>query len=271
MILAVDAGNTTVSICLIEEGTVFDERRLLTEEARTPVFKRMISDFLSETGKQFGDIENAVLSSVVLSLTPFLVSELENTLHKTCFVVQPGITVGMKILYDIPASVGSDRIANSYALRTIYGYPSVCIDFGTATTFCVLNSTGDFAGGVIIPGIKVFGAALHDSASRLPEVMFAPVENVIGQSTTQNLQSGFFFGYIDMIQGLLYRMEQQMGHPLRVIATGGYGSQITPLIPGIDVYDGHLTFKGLEMLYKLNQKPQLSHCWGGGSDSNRRV
>lgn len=272
MILAIDAGNTSILAVLISEGIVHSECRITSVYGgETSEFGRMITELTNSTESGRRGVEGTVVSSSVPELSARMIACLDPALRRNCLAVRPGIDVGMKIIYDPPESLGPDRIANSLALRSLYGFPSVCIDFGTATTFCVLDREGTFIGGSIIPGIKAAAGVLHQAIPHLPAVEFTMPDRVIGRSTIQNLQSGLYYGYIGMVEGILNRIRSECGNLVNVVATGGYSPVLAPNLAMIDSCDMYLTVKGLELLYLKNKKPDAGFRWEDAGSSNRAV
>lgn len=156
MILVVDIGNSTIAAGLVLDGSIRAQMRLMTEKLSVSAFKSIFHDFLQTSEIPFEDIETTVISCVVPPILKPVSTSLNQLIGKTEFIVQPGIKVGMQIHYQPPGSLGPDRVVNAFATKIFYGYPAICIDFGTATTFCVLDQKGDFTGGAILPGIKAF-------------------------------------------------------------------------------------------------------------------
>ncbi len=261
MIVTIDVGNTTVATALMSAGSVIGLCKTLTSNFDSQKYQILLAELMEHAGLSAQDVDAAVVCCVVPGILSDLTKTLNAMLQKPCFLVQPGIAVGMKIAYEPVGSLGADRIANSVATREISGFPSISIDFGTATTFCVLDRQGDFCGGSIVPGLKAFGEILGHTTSKLPVVDFVQTTRVIGQSTLQNLQSGLFFGYIAMIEGLLKHILNKTGDNTKVVATGGYCNRVCPHIKGIDLCDEHLTMKGLEILYRMNHPVTSSKLW----------
>ncbi len=261
MIITIDVGNTTVATALMNAGNVLVLRKTSTSNFDSSHYLTLLNELLEHTGLTALDFDSAVVACVVPDILPDLTKALCSLLQKPCFLVQPGIAVGMRIEYIPSGSLGADRIANSVAMREILGFPSICVDFGTATTFCVLDRNGDLIGGSIVPGIKAFWEILGHTTSKLPVIEFMQTTRVIGQSTIQNLQSGLFFGYIAMIEGILNQIRKEIRDNTKVVATGGYCSRICPHLKNIDLCDEHLTMKGLEILYRINHPVKSSKRW----------
>ena len=168
-------------------------------------------------------------------------------------VVGPGIETGMPILYEPPGDVGADRIVNGVAAFAAYGGPVVVVDFGTATTFDVITRRGEYAGGVICPGIGISADALFQRAARLPRVDVRRPGRVVGRSTVESMQSGLYFGYAAMCEGLLARIRAEIGEPARAVATGGLAETLASAIPSIETVDPVLTLTGLRLIWERNR------------------
>ncbi len=263
MILVVDIGNSTIAAGLVLDGSIRAQMRLMTEKLSVSAFKSIFHDFLQTSEIPLEDIETTVISCVVPPILKPVSTSLNQLIGKTEFIVQPGIKVGMQIHYQPPGSLGPDRVVNAFATKIFYGYPAICIDFGTATTFCVLDQKGDFTGGAILPGIKAFSTVLSKTTSLLPDVSFAKPPTVIAQSTIHNIQSGLFFGYISLLEGLIDKIQVEMRCKAIVVATGGQAGLIKDETNAIDYYDNTLTLLGLAHLYRYNRKADSEFIWQG--------
>ena len=164
----------------------------------------------------------------------------------------PGVKTGINIRYENPRELGSDRIANAVAAYDEYGGPCIFIDFGTATTFGVIDADGAFLGGTICPGIKLSSEALVSGTAKLPRFELARPENVIGRTTLTNLQSGMFYGYVGLVRNIVRKIKQELGKEAYVVATGGMALMIAEESNVIDKLDGLLTLKGLRLIYERN-------------------
>jgi len=261
MILAVDIGNTTISVALISNQMLIAQRKVLTN---TPYSKQdylnLFNRLLCSHSIHKKSVSVAAICCVVPDRLLPIQQSLEDLLCKKCFIVKPGIQIGMKVFYDPPSSVGADRIVNSFCVRNKYGFPSICIDFGTASNFCVIDDHGNFVGGSIVPGVKSMTGILHNKTSMLPSVDFRKPNRVIGNSTVQNLESGLFFGYVDMIEGMIRRITRELDCSPIIVATGGNSTFFKSEISAISVFDPHLTLLGLESLFNYQKQ---SDCTAG--------
>ena len=194
---------------------------------------------------------------MLCSSVPQLVREYEAFTERwvgvDLLVLGPGVPTGVPIRYDDPREVGPDRIANAVAARERHGAPAVVVDFGTSTNFDVVNEAGEFAGGVLAPGIEISMDALFARAARLPKVPFAAPERVISQTTTAALQSGLVYGFAGQVDAIVDRIRDELGAPCAVVATGGLSDLIAPHTKTIGVVDLELTLHGLRLVWTRNQ------------------
>jgi type III pantothenate kinase len=250
MLLAVDVGNTQTVFGL------FDGERL-TEQFRVGTDRTHTGDELAVMLRAFVDLES--LDGIVLcSSVPQLVHEYEAFAARWVGVdvlaLGPGVPTGMAIRYDDPREVGPDRIANAVAARERYGAPAVVVDFGTSTNFDVVSAAGEFAGGVLAPGIEVSMDALFARAARLPKVPFEPPERVISQTTVAALQSGLVYGFAGQVDSIVDRIRAELEAPdAPVVATGGLAELIAPHSATITAVDPELTLQGLRLVWEKNR------------------
>ncbi len=256
MLLAIDSGNTnTVFSVFDEEGKVRGEWRSSTDANRTAdEFAVWLSQLMSFEGLKPAQINNAIIATVV----PAMLFNLK-TLCRKYFKVEPlvvgdlDVNLGIKIFLDRPEEVGADRLVNAIAAHEIYEGAKIVIDFGTATTFDVVDGEGNYCGGAIAPGINLSLEALHMAAAKLPRVAIGKPEKAIGKGTTTAMQSGIFWGYIGMIEGLTQRMKEEFGEDMTVIATGGLAPLFAESTDVIQYCDSDLTLRGLRAIYNRNK------------------
>ncbi len=256
MLLAIDTGNTnTVFSVFDENGTVRGEWRSSSDTNRTAdEFAVWLSQLMSFEGIKPADIKDAIIATVV----PAMLFNLQSLCRKyfkvePLVVGDPKVDLGIEIFLDRPEEVGADRLVNAIAAHEIYKGALIVIDFGTATTFDVVDSKGNYCGGAIAPGINLSLEALHMAAAKLPRIAIGKPEKAIGTGTTTAMQSGIFWGYIGMIEGLTDRMKKEFGEDMTVIATGGLSSLFAKSTDVIQHSDTDLTLRGLLAIFKRNQ------------------
>jgi len=262
MLLAVDIGNSNLTIGIINNHEILHCWRLATLRWRTmDEYLILIKGLLNDASISTNSLEGSVLSCVVPHLQHTVETALTMLTKSITLVIEPGVKTGMKVHYNPSSHVGADRIVNACAAKQYYGAPAIILDFGTATTFCVLDAKGDYRGGAIFPGIQTTSDALYNAASLLPQVAFQPPPDVIGTSTITSIQSGMFFGYLEMVNGMIRRIKNQYPSSGKVISAGGYGELLFEHSDLIDYHDKHLTLKGLDILYTLNLTDNNCEIW----------
>jgi len=255
MLLTIDVGNTNIHFGL-HTGSDW----CCTWRARTVALKMsdeyavLLRNFFRESDLRFSDVTGVVLASVVPDLTTTMIQMSERYLKQTPLNVGPGVKTGIKVLIDNPREVGADRVVNAAAVKVLYGGPAIVIDFGTATTWDVISAEGDYLGGAIAPGVGLAHDALVSRAARLLKVDLKPPPAAIGRNTIHAMQSGLFYGYIGMIEGVVARIKQEMNLPAtKVIATGGLAPIFAEHTPIIEHVALNLTLEGLRIIWDLNQ------------------
>ena len=255
MILAMDVGNTHIVIGILEGGEIQNIVRLHTDPRETAtehaIKLRQITDFYGLDPRRF---EGCILSSVVPRVTQPLKSAAEVLTGKRVLVVGPGIKTGLNLRLDDPSSVASGLIVGAVAAIACYGAPAIVIDMGTATTMVAVDQSGAFRGGAIMPGVKLAYGALAAGTSLLPDIAILPPKKVVGSSTVEAMRSGALYGTAAMIDGMIARMEQELGYPCTVVATGGLVKEILPCCKRAGIlHDADLSLKGLWILYEKNR------------------
>ena len=255
MILAVDIGNTNIVLGCIEDGKILFEARTATDRLKTSdQYCVELKSLLALYEVSPKDISGSIVSSVV----PPVLNSVKTAIYKLtggdCLVVGPGIKTGMNIRMDNPLEVGSDLIVASVAAIAEYGAPLLLVDMGTATTVTAVDASGAFIGGCICPGVKISMQALTDRTAQLPGISLDEPEHAIGKNTRDSMRSGIMFGAAAMIDGLLDRMEAEMGGEVKAIATGGLSRYVIPLCRRKLLYDRSLMLKGLWLIYPRNVK-----------------
>ncbi len=254
MILVFDIGNTNMVIGVYKGKEMLTHWRIKTDEGRTSdEYGMLLRDLFTFNGLEMGQIQAIVISSVV----PGLMMELEWMSHQyfSCkpLVVGPGVKTGLAIKYDNPREVGADRVVNAVAAYHKYSGPSIIVDFGTATTFCLVNDKGEYLGGAIAPGINISTEALVDKAAKLPRVELIKPRNIIGKNTVSSMQAGIIYGFVGQVEGIINRIQKEIGGNARVIATGGLAPTIARETEAIHIIDDLLTLDGLRIIYELNR------------------
>lgn len=253
MLLCVDIGNSNIVTGVFKGQELVHEWRMSTLQGRTmDEYGLLFMSFLRQHKITLEDVSGISLCSVVPPLNSLFLGVSRDYFEREPFVVGPGIKTGLKIRYHNPKELGADRIVNAVAAHKLWGGPLIIVDFGTATTFCALNSKGEYLGGAISPGLGISVEALFQKAAKLPRVDLVRPENVIGKTTTENLQSGLLYGYIGQVEGMVARISAEMGEAPKVVATGGLAAVLAPETDSIDEYAPHLTLEGLRILYGMN-------------------
>jgi type III pantothenate kinase len=256
VLLTVDVGNTNTVLGVFEGITLRVHWRLTTRREQTAdEYGILVRNLFTGSEVDPARIEGVALASVVPPLTPVLVELARQYLGHEPLVVEPGVKTGMPILYEPPGDVGADRILNGVGAFATFGGPVVIVDFGTATTFDVITKKGEYAGGVICPGIGISADALFQRAARLPRVDVRRPGCVIGRSTVTSIQSGLYFGYAALCEGVIDRIRREMGEPVHVVATGGLAETLAGEIPSIEAVDPVLTLTGLRLIWERNREP----------------
>jgi type III pantothenate kinase len=259
MLLVVDAGNTNV-VMAVHDGSVWRGNwRIATEPQRTSdEYAVWLLTLLGHAGLKRGDIDAAVIGTVVPAALYHLRRLCRDWFEVEPLIARSSLDWGFDIRMDQPEEVGADRLLNALAAHHRYRGPLVVIDFGTATTFDVVAADGAYIGGVIAPGINLSIEALHRAAARLPRIGIGRPQSVIGRATVPAMQSGIYWGYVGMIEGLVARIQTEFGAELKVIATGGLAPLLAEGTTVIERIDPDITLDGLRMLAERNPAPTLS-------------
>ncbi len=255
MLLAIDIGNTNLVIGCFEQDEIKFKARIATDRTRTSdQYGVEIKSMMEAYGVQVSDIDDCIISSVVPPVFNSVRTGVWKIIGKQPMVVGPGLKTGLNIHMDVPSQVGSDRIVIAVAALAEYKAPLILMDLGTATTLEVVEPDNKYLGGVIIPGVKVSLDALTSRAAQLPGISLDKPRQVIGKNTIDCMRSGMMYGTAAMIDGLVERMEAELGHSCTLIATGGMAQFIIPLCRREILLEKDLLLKGLNILYKKNKR-----------------
>ncbi len=257
MILALDVGNTNITCGVFEGDTIKASFRITTKMPRTSdEYGMIITTLLEKNEVEMPQIHDAIICSVV----PNIMHSLQNALIKYFnikpIIVEAGIKTGIRIATPNPQQIGADRIVDAVAAYELYGGPVLVIDFGTATTYDMVDAEGTFMGGITAPGIRISAKALWEDAAKLPEIEIKKPENILGKDTITSMQSGLVYGQIGQTEYIIRKAKEETGMPdAKVVVTGGLGRIISGETNTVDVYDPDLTLKGINLVYqKQNRK-----------------
>jgi type III pantothenate kinase len=258
MLLAIDIGNTNIVLGVFRDGGLVRSWRLATLRQRTAdELGIWVRQLFAYAGLDVADIDGVVVASVVPPLTGTMVEMAARYLALAPLLIESGVRTGMPVLYDTPSDVGADRIVNGVAAFERFGRGHgravIVVDFGTATTFDAISVQGEYLGGVICPGVQISADALFQRAARLPRVEIRRPPQVIGRSTVGSMQSGLFFGYVGLVEGIVRRMREELGEPVFCVATGGLSELIAPETAAIEAVDRELTLDGLRIIWERNR------------------
>ena len=254
MVLVIDIGNTNIVLgCCRCEDVLFQERFSTVHTSTVLEYAAILKTAFEMNGITPQGVRGAIISSVVPSVTGTMKAAVEKYVHTTPLIVGPGIKTGLRIHIDNPAQLGSDMVVAAVAGIHNYPLPQILIDMGTATTISVLDQTGGYRGGMILPGVAVSHDSLIQSTAQLQKVAFEVPKTLIGRNTVDCMKSGILYGNAGALDGLIDRINAELGEPCTVIATGGLSSVITPLCRNKILVDDDLLLKGLLILYNKNK------------------
>jgi type III pantothenate kinase len=258
MLLAIDVGNTNIVLGVFDNGTLVQSWRLQTLRERTSDELGLLVDGLFAHSRiDRVRIRGIILGSVVPPLTSTIRAMAQRYFGVPVLTIEPGLDTGMPILYDNPSEVGADRIVNAIAAYEKFGRsadrPMIVVDFGTATTLDAVTARGEYLGGAICPGIQISADALFQRAARLPRIDVRKPSRIVGRTTVGAMESGLFWGYVGMVEGLVRRMSDELGGNALCVATGGLADVIAPETPLIAHVDADLTLHGLRIVWERNQ------------------
>jgi type III pantothenate kinase len=254
MLLTVDIGNTNINIGVFDGIKLKGTWKVATEVHRMPdEYASLLLNLFDRQGIDASQIKGAILCSVVPTLVGVFEEVCRRYLKVLPLVVESGVKTGVKICLDNPKEVGADRVVNAVAAHQMYGGSVIVIDLGTATTFDAVSEDGDYLGGAIAPGIAIATEALFTRTAALPRVELTHPKRAVGRNTVAAMQSGIVFGYAGLIEGIVTRVQQEMGGKAKVVATGGYAELLARETPIIEVVNPDLTLIGLRLIYEMNK------------------
>lgn len=256
MLLVIDVGNTNITFGVFEGEKIISTFRMTTKLLRTSdEYGIDLRNMLVHNQISPKDIEDVIVASVVPNVNHSLLSAIIKYLDKKAIVVEPGIKTGIRVVTENPKQIGADRIVDGAAAYEIYGGPVLVIDFGTATTYDLIDASGSFVSGVTAPGIRTSARALWQEAAKLPEIEIRKPASILAKETISSMQAGLVYGQIGQTEYIVNHMKQESGYEdLKVVATGGLGTIIANETDCIDIYDPNLTLQGLRIIYSKQKK-----------------
>ncbi len=272
MILVIDVGNTNITCGVFSGNAIRGTFRMMTKTQRTSdEFGISLLSLLSVNGIDKKQISGVIIASVVPNVMHALVGSISKYLDLRPYIVGPGIRTGIRITTENPRELGADRIVDVVAAYTQYGGPCLVIDFGTATTYDLVDADGCFGVGITAPGMRIAAKALWEDTAKLPEIEIRKPESILARETVSSMQAGLVYGQIGQTKYIIEQVKKESGFAdCRVVATGGLGRMIAAETPEIEVYDPMLTLKGLKILYDRNRrtKPASSEFELEGNDAD---
>ena len=256
MVITIDVGNTNITVGVFRGDEVMATFRITTKMPRTSdEYGMLLSNLLEQNNIRHDDIEDAIIASVV----PNVMHSLEGAIIKyfgiNPIIVEPGTKTGIRVVTENPRQIGADRIVDAAGAYELYGGPVLVLDFGTATTYDLVDKNGAFVSGVTAPGIRISAKSLWEDAAKLPEIEIRKPESILAKETISSMQAGLVYGAIGQTEYIINQLKKESGNEnAKVVATGGLGKIIAAETDTIDVYDPQLTLKGLHIIYQKNRK-----------------
>jgi len=254
MLLAIDIGNTNITLGLYKGNNLGPRWRLSTDHNRMPdEYGIILINLFQHAGVSVEEVDAIIVASVVPPLTGTFDHACRTFLNCQPLIVDAGTKTGVRIRYEDPKQVGADRVVDAAAVHRLYGGPACIVDFGTATTFDGISAEGEYLGGAIAPGIGIASEALFQKTAKLPRVELNRPPSAIGRNTVQSLQSGLLFGYVGLVEGMVARFRVELGPTMKVIGTGGLAEVIARETKVIEIIAPWLTLEGLRIIYEMNR------------------
>lgn len=256
MILVIDVGNTNINYGVFDEGVLKATFRISTKQQRTSdEYGILLAEMLRVRGIALKQIEGTIIASVVSDVMHSLTGSIMRYTGHAPLIVGPGVKTGIKVATENPRAIGADRIVDAVAAYEKYGGPVLVLDFGTATTYDLVNREGSFQAGITAPGIRISAEALWERTAMLPKIEIKKPKSILAQETVTSMQAGLLYGQIGQTEYIIKKVKEESGYAdLKVVATGGLGRIIADETDSIDVYDSSLTMDGLYIVYEKNKK-----------------
>jgi type III pantothenate kinase len=255
MLLALDAGNSNITIGAFDGARLIERWRLRTiHEQTADEWGVLMRNLFALSSLELGHVDGIIIASVVPTLDAPLAAMAQRYFHTSPLFVTPDTDIGIKVMYDNPREVGADRVVNGVAAFNLYGGPAVVVDLGTTINFDVVSDKGEYLGGMICPGIGMSISGLFAKTARLPMVDFREPARLIGKNTVNSIQSGLYYGFVGMIDGIAERVVAELGPKTTVIATGGQARLVAAASRLVKETNEDLTLQGLEIIWRRNQK-----------------
>lgn len=259
MLLTIDVGNTNITVGVFQKEEIITTFRLTTKQARTSdEYAIALSGVLLQNNIALKDVDDVIISSVVPNVMHSLTSAIIKYLDIKPIIVESGIRTGIRIVTENPKQIGADRIVDAAAAYELYGGPVIVIDFGTATTYDLVNGEGAFLAGVTAPGIRTSGKAMWEDAAKLPEIEIRKPQSILAKETISSMQAGLVYGQIGQTEYIIRKMKEEAKNlgEIKVVATGGLGSIIVPETKAIDIYDPNLTLQGMRLIFEKQNRSE---------------
>ena len=256
MIITIDVGNTNITVGVFDGDRIVANFRMTTKIPRTSdEYGMLLINLLEQNRICHEEIEDAIIASVVPNVMHALEGAVIKYLHIRPIIIETGIKTGIKIVTENPKQIGADRIVDAAAAYELYGGPVLVLDFGTATTYDLIDADGAFVSGVTAPGIRISAKALWEDTAKLPEIEIKKPESILAKETISSMQVGLVYGQIGQTEYIIRHTKEEadMGE-IKVVATGGLGRIIASETPLIDIYDPNLTLKGMNLIYKKQNR-----------------